>query len=123
MAEREASGDPSAPSRLVDVHGREGQSREGRAENDEAQGCWRRGRTRCFQSWEKMAELAGRDTSILELLEKKVADELRGKPSEEQERLPIAYTHWRIPSSAQKWLLRSEPAEKLGALIDGKGSK
>ena len=48
-----------------------------------------------------------------------MADELRGKPSKEQERLRAAYSHWGIPYSPEKALVRSEQAEKLGAVIDG----
>ena len=59
------------------------------------------------------------DTSILELLEKRVADELKGKTSAEQERMRAAYSHWGIPYSPEKALVRSEKAEKLGAVIDG----
>lgn len=59
------------------------------------------------------------DTSILEILHSKVAEELKGKPSAEQERLRAAYSHWGIPYSPDKALVRSSHAEKLGAVLDG----
>ena len=59
------------------------------------------------------------DTSILEVLHAKVAEELSGKPSEEQERLRAAYSHWGIPYSPEKALVRASHAEKLGAVLDG----
>ena len=55
------------------------------------------------------------DTNILELIDKKVAKRLEGKPSDEQLRLRAAYTHWGIPYSAEK----AKESEKLGAIIDG----
>ena len=59
------------------------------------------------------------DTSILEVLDKKVAAELEGKSPPEQERLRKAYTHWGIPYSLEKALTRAKSAEKLGAVIHG----
>lgn len=61
------------------------------------------------------------DTTLLEMMEASVAKEVKGKPSEEQERLRAAYTHWGIPYSysKEKALERSEVAEKLGAVLDG----
>ena len=46
------------------------------------------------------------DTSILEVLEKKVAAELEGKTPPEQDQLRKAYTHWGIPYSVEKALSR-----------------
>ena len=62
---------------------------------------------RSFRSLEKKAmrdrwSLYLDDTSILEVLHAKVAEELSGKPSEEQERLRAAYSHWGIPYSPEK---------------------
>ncbi len=59
------------------------------------------------------------DTTLLEMMEASVAKEVQGRPSEEQERLRAAYTHWGIPFSKEKSLKRSEVAEKLGAVLDG----
>ena len=59
------------------------------------------------------------DTNILELIDKKVAKSLEGKPSDEQLRLRAAYTHWGIPYSAEKAAIRARESEKLGAIIDG----
>lgn len=59
------------------------------------------------------------DTSLVEVLEKRLAEELSDKPSAEQERLRQAYQHWGIPVSKEKSLVRAEKAEKLGAVIDG----
>ena len=59
------------------------------------------------------------DTSILEILDKKVAVELEGKSPPEQDRLRKAYTHWGIPYSLEKALTRAKTAEKLGAVIHG----
>ena len=59
------------------------------------------------------------DTNILELIDKKVAKSLEGKPSDEQLRLRAAYTHWGIPYSAEKAAIRAKESEKLGAIIDG----
>eukprot|EP00435_Cladocopium_sp_Y103_P061594 s1327_g23.t1 len=59
------------------------------------------------------------DTSLLELMEKKVAESLAGKPSEEQLRLRRAYEHWGIPVSEGKALVRATTGEKLGAVLDG----
>ena len=54
------------------------------------------------------------DTTLVEILDKRVAKELEGKPSAEQERLRRAYQHWGIPVSKEKALVRNEAAEKLG---------
>ena len=59
------------------------------------------------------------DTTLVEIMEKRVAKDLEGKPSEEQERLRRAYQHWGIPVSKEKALIRGEKAEKLGAVLDG----
>jgi len=59
------------------------------------------------------------DTNILELISKKVAKSLEGRPSDEQLRLRAAYTHWGIPFSADKAATRAKEAEKLGSVIDG----
>eukprot|EP00435_Cladocopium_sp_Y103_P035992 s493_g9.t1 len=59
------------------------------------------------------------DTSLLELMEKKVAESLQDKPSEEQLRLRKAYEHWGIPVSEGKALVRATTGEKLGAVLDG----
>eukprot|EP00435_Cladocopium_sp_Y103_P065934 s1385_g28.t1 len=59
------------------------------------------------------------DTSLLELMEKKVAESLQDKPSEEQLRLRKAYEHWGIPVSEGKALVRASTGEKLGAVLDG----
>ena len=59
------------------------------------------------------------DTTLMEVLEQRVASELAGKASPEQERLRRAYQHWGIPVSKEKGLVRAEKAEKLGAVIDG----
>ena len=59
------------------------------------------------------------DTNILELIDKKVAKSLEGRPSDEQARLRAAYTHWGIPFSAEKAAVRAKECEKLGAVIDG----
>eukprot|EP00438_Fugacium_kawagutii_P027179 Skav234838 [mRNA] locus=scaffold1428:135350:140785:- [translate_table: standard] len=59
------------------------------------------------------------DTSLLEIMEARVAEDLRGKPSEEQVRPRKAYAHWGIPVNLEKGLVRAEQAEKLGAVVDG----
>ena len=59
------------------------------------------------------------DTAVLEILSEKVAKELEGKSSKEQDQLRRAYTHWGIPFSAEKALVRAKQAEKLGAVIKG----
>ncbi len=59
------------------------------------------------------------DTTLLEMMESSVAKELQGKPSQEQERMREAYTHWGIPYSKDKALERAPVAEKLGAVLDG----
>ena len=59
------------------------------------------------------------DTNILELISKKVAKSLEGRPSDEQLRLRAAYTHWGIPFSADKAVISAKEAEKLGSVIDG----
>ena len=59
------------------------------------------------------------DTTLVEILDKRVAKELEGKPSAEQKRLRRAYQHWGIPVSKEKALVRNEAAEKLGAVVDG----
>lgn len=62
------------------------------------------------------------DAAVLEILSEKVAKELEGKSSKEQDQLRRAYTHWGIPFSAEKALVRAKQAEKLGAVIKGAGA-
>eukprot|EP00438_Fugacium_kawagutii_P031803 Skav203274 [mRNA] locus=scaffold324:47756:49783:+ [translate_table: standard] len=59
------------------------------------------------------------DASLIEMMDKKVSEELEGKPSEEQERLRKAYAHWGIPVSLPKALVRARSGEKLGAVLNG----
>ena len=59
------------------------------------------------------------DTSLYEIMEARVAEDLEGKSSEEQEALRRAYAHWGIPFSREKSLQRARRAEKLGAVVDG----
>eukprot|EP00438_Fugacium_kawagutii_P032030 Skav203167 [mRNA] locus=scaffold371:249779:253293:+ [translate_table: standard] len=59
------------------------------------------------------------DTSLVEVMDKRVAEELSGKPPEEQKRLRAAYAHWGIPVSLEKAQERAAKAEKLGAVLDG----
>jgi len=59
------------------------------------------------------------DTTILEVLDEKVAKQTEGKPPEEQLAIRAAYTHWGIPFSKEKALQRAAKAEKLGAVLDG----
>eukprot|EP00438_Fugacium_kawagutii_P035840 Skav200292 [mRNA] locus=scaffold2127:400532:404444:+ [translate_table: standard] len=59
------------------------------------------------------------DTSLIEQMDKRLAEELEGKESEEQLRLRKAYAHWGIPVSFGKALVRSKTGEKLGAVIHG----
>ena len=59
------------------------------------------------------------DTNLLEVMSERVAKELEGKPSEEQLRLRRAYSHWGIPFSLDKAVVRQQKAEKLGAVVDG----
>eukprot|EP00435_Cladocopium_sp_Y103_P045195 s780_g12.t3 len=59
------------------------------------------------------------DTSLVEILEKKVAEDLGNRPSADQERLRKAYQDWAIPVSKEKSLVRAPKAEKLGAVLDG----
>lgn len=61
------------------------------------------------------------DSNLIEVMSKKVAKELEGRPSDEQEHLRRAYRHWGIPVSLDKALVRANSAEKLGAVIDGDG--
>jgi len=61
------------------------------------------------------------DSNLIEVMTKKVAKEMEGRPSEEQEHLRRAYRHWGIPVSLDKALVRASSAEKLGAVIDGDG--
>ena len=55
----------------------------------------------------------------MEVMDGKIAKEMEGKSSEEQERLRLAYQHWGIPISKEKALIRASKAEKLGAVVDG----
>ena len=59
------------------------------------------------------------DVNIMEVMDAKIAKEMEGKSSEEQERLRLAYQHWGIPISKEKALIRASKAEKLGAVVDG----
>eukprot|EP00438_Fugacium_kawagutii_P006300 Skav233308 [mRNA] locus=scaffold4193:88579:93795:+ [translate_table: standard] len=59
------------------------------------------------------------DMSLIEIMEKKVAEELKDKVPEEQDRLRKAYAHWGIPYSLGKAAVRAAKAEKLGSVIDG----
>ena len=56
---------------------------------------------------------------MLEILSEKVSKAVEGKSSSEQEQLRRAYTHWGIPFSVEKALVRAKQAEKLGAVING----
>ena len=59
------------------------------------------------------------DTTIIEPVAKKVMEEIKGKPAEEQESLRRAYEWWGIPTNAGKALARVEKTERLGAVLDG----
>ena len=59
------------------------------------------------------------DTTILEVLDEKVAKQTEGKAPEEQLAIRAAYTHWGIPFSKEKARQRAAKAEKLGAVLDG----
>eukprot|EP00438_Fugacium_kawagutii_P033332 Skav210467 [mRNA] locus=scaffold1443:165052:167511:- [translate_table: standard] len=59
------------------------------------------------------------DATLVEIMEKRLADEMAGKSSEEQQKLRKAYHHWGVPISFDKALLREARAEKLGSVIDG----
>eukprot|EP00438_Fugacium_kawagutii_P005653 Skav226155 [mRNA] locus=scaffold3275:8981:13610:+ [translate_table: standard] len=59
------------------------------------------------------------DTNLVEVMDKRLAEELKDQPPEEQIRLRKAYAHWGIPVSLGKAGVRAEKAEKLGAVIDG----
>ena len=59
------------------------------------------------------------DTSLLEVMRGRVAQDMAGRPAPEQERLRLAYQHWGIPVSLEKALIREPVAEKLGAVLDG----
>eukprot|EP00435_Cladocopium_sp_Y103_P040117 s199_g10.t2 len=59
------------------------------------------------------------DTSILEVVSGKAAQELAGRSPEEQTRLKQAYGWWGIPTNPEKALMRCKQAERLGALLDG----
>ena len=61
------------------------------------------------------------DANLMEVMSRRVAAELEGLPSEEQQRLRRAYQHWGIPISLDKAVVRAPSAEKLGAVIDGEG--
>ena len=63
------------------------------------------------------------DTSLIEMVEKRVTSDLEGKTPEEQERLRKAYQHWGIPVCPDKSLVRAAKAEKLGAVLDGEKGK
>ena len=60
------------------------------------------------------------DTTILEKVCESMLEDLKGKTSDEQERLRKAYSWWGIPTNPDKSLKREAQAERLGALIDGK---
>ena len=59
------------------------------------------------------------DTTIIEKVSKTIAQELQGKPAEEQEKLRRVYEWWGIPTNASKALERVRTAERLGAILDG----
>ena len=59
------------------------------------------------------------DTNLLEVLEEKVAKDMEGKTSAEQDQLRKAYQHWGIPVCPNKSLVRAAKGEKLGAVLDG----
>eukprot|EP00438_Fugacium_kawagutii_P004408 Skav228593 [mRNA] locus=scaffold1161:70199:75552:+ [translate_table: standard] len=59
------------------------------------------------------------DMSLVEVMDRRVAKELSGKPPEEQQRLRAAYTQWGIPYNLEKAKERAAKAEKLGAILDG----
>eukprot|EP00438_Fugacium_kawagutii_P020958 Skav211849 [mRNA] locus=scaffold305:925833:932175:+ [translate_table: standard] len=59
------------------------------------------------------------DMNLVEIMDKKVAEDLKDKPPQEQQRLRQAYAHWGIPVSLPKAAVRAEKTEKLGAVIDG----
>ena len=59
------------------------------------------------------------DTSLYEIMEARVAEDLEGKSSEGQDALRRAYAHWGVPYSKEKSLQRARRAEKLGAVVDG----
>ena len=60
------------------------------------------------------------DTTLIEKLEKKVAESLEGIPSEDQKKLRAAYSWRGIPTNPSKALERVQSAERLGAVLDGK---
>ena len=60
------------------------------------------------------------DTTIVEKVSEKMAQELEGKSAHEQEQLKKAYEWWGIPTNPDKALKRERCAERLGAVIDGK---
>ena len=60
------------------------------------------------------------DTTILEKVCSKMADEMAGKEPAVQEQLRRAYAWWGIPTNPDKSLKRERVAERLGAVIDGK---
>ena len=59
------------------------------------------------------------DTNWLEAMSDRMAKELEGKPSEEQQCLRQAYAHGGIPVSLDKAVVHQSKAEKLGAMVDG----
>ena len=59
------------------------------------------------------------DTNLLEVLEEKVAKDMEGKTSAEQDQQREAYQHWGIPVCPNKSLVRAAKGEKLGAVLDG----
>ena len=59
------------------------------------------------------------DTTVIEKVSKSIAQELQGKPAEEQEKLRRVYEWWGIPTNTSKALERVRTAERLGAVLDG----
>ena len=56
------------------------------------------------------------DTSLYEIMEARVAEDLEAKSSEGQDALRQAYAHGGVPYSKEKSLQRARRAEKLGAV-------
>lgn len=60
------------------------------------------------------------DTTVIEKVQRAVAEELSGSTAAEQEQLRAAYEWWGIPRNTGKAMQRMREAERLGALIDGR---
>ena len=59
------------------------------------------------------------DSTLLNKVERNLADSLEGKPLEEQARLRRAYQFWGIPYNEKKAIEQVSQAERLGAFLDG----